>query len=417
MVLKTELNLTELRDFAKNLPKMKDQILELMEIDTKTYAKNFLNGLLSAELAFYLGREKYERKSLIQVGQRNYRNGFYGRTFYVKGLGGLSIKVPRDRQGKFQTQVLPRFARVDERIKQDCLLMYLMGQSTRSVSMISERLFGRKLSHTEISSVNQELYKKVEEWRVRPITEKFKYLYIDGTNFKMRIDGTVTTVCVLVVIGVSLSNHKKVLALQAGDKESATTWRQLFKDLKTRGLDKEAVELGIMDGLAGLESVFTDEFPKAVVQRCQVHLAKNVLTKTPHGVRKDVADELRSIFYASSKKKAKEFFSGFEKRWESEIPSAVKCLRNNLESSLTFFKFPSEEWLSIRTTNAIERLNKEFKRRTKPMEIVAGEASCYNLLAVISLKMEAHWFKNPIHFQRSLPWFNSPAEKSVNLHN
>jgi len=417
MVVKTELNLSELRDFAKNLPKLKDKILELMEIDMKSYARDFLDGILAAELALFLGREKYQRKSLLQVSQRNYRNGSYGRTFFVKGLGGLSVKIPRDRQGKFQTQVLPRFARVDERVKQDCLLMYLMGQSTRSVSLISERLFGRKLSHTEISTVNQQLSEKVEQWRTRPINEEFKYLYVDGTNFTMRIDDKIQKVCVLVVIGVSKSNHKQVLALQAGDKESASTWRQLFKDLKTRGLNKAAVELGIMDGLSGLEKVFEEEFPEAVVQRCQVHLAKNVLTKTPRGVRKAVADDLRSIFYASSKKKAKGFFTDFEKRWEKELPSAVKCLSNNIESALNFFNFPQEEWLSLRTTNAIERLNKEFKRRTKPMEIVAGEASCYNLLAVIAIKMEAHWKRNPIHFQRSLPWFNSPAEKIENLHN
>ncbi len=414
MVLKTELNLSELRDFAKNLPKLKGQILELMEIDVKSYARDFLNGLLAAELALFLGREKFERKSLVQLSQRNYRNGYYGRTFFVKGLGGLSIKVPRDRQGKFQTQVLPRFSRVDERVKQDCLLMHLMGQSTCSVSLISERLFGRKLSHTEISTLNKELSEKIEQWRTRPIEEEFKYLYVDGTNFKMRIDGKVEKVCVLVVIGVTKSNHKQVLALQAGDKESASTWRQLFKDLKFRGLKKELVELGIMDGLSGLENVFEEEFPNAVIQRCQVHLAKNVLTKAARGVRKELADDLRSIFYASSKKKAKQFFSDFEKRWERETPSAVKCLRNNIESALTFFKFPEEEWLSLGTTNPIERLNKEFKRRTKSMEIIAGESSCYNLLGVIALKMEAHWKRNPIHFQRSLPWFKSPKE---NLHN
>ena len=109
-----------------------------------------------------------------------------------------------------------------------------------------------------------------------------------------------------------------------------------------------------------------------------------------------------------------DFYKTFETKWSKEIPSAFKCLERNIGNALTFMKFPEEEWLSIRTTNAIERLNKEFKRRTKPMEVVAGEASCYNLLAVIAIKMEAHWKKNPIHFQRSLPWFKSHQE---NLHN
>ena len=146
-----------------------------------------------------------------------------------------------------------------------------------------------------------------------------------------------------------------------------------------------------MDGLPGLEKVFQEEFPRAKIQRCQVHVARNILAKAPRKVKQEVADDLRSIFYASSRKKADEFAVIFQTRWEKEIPSAVQCLSNSLDACLAFFAFPEEEWLSLRTTNSIERLNKEFKRRTKPMEIVAGEDACYLLLAFIALKMEASW--------------------------
>jgi putative transposase len=165
-----------------------------------------------------------------------------------------------------------------------------------------------------------------------------------------------------------------------------------------------------MDGLPGLEKVFKEEFPGAKIQRCQVHVARNVMSKIPHNMKEKVADSMRSIFYASSKTKALEFFEDFKRRYEKEIPSAVKCLEASLDSTLCFFAFPADEWLSLRTTNPIERLNKEFKRRTKSMEIVAGEASCYNLLAVISLRMEVYWRRHPITFQKSLPWFGSKKE-------
>ncbi len=165
-----------------------------------------------------------------------------------------------------------------------------------------------------------------------------------------------------------------------------------------------------MDGLPGLEKVFTEEFANAEVQRCQVHLARNVLTKCPAKIREDVADDLRSIFYASTRAKAMKFYKEFEDRWAKEIPSAFKSLEQNIESALRFYNYPAEEWLSLRTTNPIERLNKEFKRRTKSMEIVAGEQSCYNLITVIALRMEAHWKKNPINFQKQIPWFKSPKE-------
>ena len=147
-----------------------------------------------------------------------------------------------------------------------------------------------------------------------------------------------------------------------------------------------------------------------------MHVSRNVLAKVPRKLKKAVADDLRSIFYASSKKKAMAFFDIFKDRWQQDLPSAVKCLENSIESCLTFFICPEEEWISLRTTNIIERLNKEFKRRTKPMEILAGENACYMLLAFISLKMEMHWKSNPIgKVRQNLPFFKRLAQK--NSHN
>jgi putative transposase len=412
-MLKAEVNVPELIEFAKTLPLKKEEIFGHLEVNVKQFATDFLNGMMRAEFELFMGRESYERTAL-KGKRKNYRNGTYERSYALKGIGGVKVRVPRDRSGEYKTQVLPRYQRIDERIKQDAVLMYLLGESTRSVSLISERLLGRKISHSQVSEHCKELTENVEAWRTRSIEESIKYLYLDGTNFEMRMGGKIEKICVLAVIGVDENNLKKVLALQAGDKESAHTWRQLFKDLKNRGLSKEKIQLGIMDGLPGLEKVFLEEFSEAKVQRCQVHIARNVLCKVPHTLKENVADDLRSIFYASSKKKSDQFYKEFKERWQKELPSAVSCLERSIDSGRTFYKFPQDEWIAIRTTNVIERLNKEFKRRTKPMEIVAGEASCYNLLAVIALRMESHWRKNPIHFQKRLPWFKSPKE---NLHN
>ena len=237
----------------------------------------------------------------------------------------------------------------------------------------------------------------IEAWRTRDLSmEEIKYLFLDGVYFLMRITKSIERVPVLVVIGVTKEGQKKVLGFQSGDKESAPTWREFFRDLKGRGLNGSGVILGVMDGLPGLEKVFKEEFPRARVQRSQVHVARNVLAKVPKKLKKEIADELRSIFYASSKDKAMAFFQEFKERWAKELPSAVKSLENSIESCLTYLAFPEEEWISLRTTNVIERLNKEYKRRTKPMEIVAGENACYMLLAFISLKMECHWRSTPI---------------------
>jgi len=171
--------------------------------------------------------------------------------------------------------------------------------------------------------------------------------------------------------------------------------------------------LGIMDGLPGLETVFKEEFPQAKTQRCQVHVARNVLAKVPKKFKQDVANDLRSIFYAPSQEKSWEGFEVFRKKWKKTLPSAVECLERCIDACLTFFNFPPEEWISLRTTNIIERLNKEFRRRTKVMEIVAGETACYRILAYISLKMELHWKSNPVgKVRQNLPFFKEMASEN-----
>ncbi len=266
------------------------------------------------------------------------------------------------------------------------------------------------MSPQQVSNCSSRLTEAVEKWRTRQITEEIKYLYVDGTNFPMRIGRSIETVNVLVVIGVTASGCKQVLGLQAGDKESATSWREFFKDLKGRGLNKKHIQLGIMDGLPGLEKVFKEEFPLGKIQRCQVHTQRNILAKVPQKFKKKVADEVRSIYYASSKNKALTLFQEMKNDWQKIVPSAVKCLESSLEHTLCYYDFPKEEWVSLRTTNPIERLNKEFKRRTKSMEIVAGEKSCYNLLAVICLKMEVYWKGHKVNSFKTLPWLEAARE-------
>jgi len=391
--MEIKISVPEVVSLIKELQENPSRIFEMAAMNVQKDVGKYLTNLMKAELTHVLGREKYERST----GEINHRNGSYPRDFCIKGIGEVAVKVPRDRKGEYQTQVLPRGKRYESRITEDISIMYLTGISTRTLSMLSKRLIGREISHEEVSKANKELTAGVEKWRNRDLSrEQIKYIFVDGVIFKMRLKYSVENVPVLAAIGVTEEGTKLVLGLQSGDKESATSWREFFKDLKSRGLDGTSVRLGIMDGLSGLEKVFGEEFPNAKVQRCQVHVARNVLAKVPHKLKKAVADDLRSIFYASSKEKADEFYRGFYEKWSKELPSAVKSLSQSIDACLTFFKFHEEEWISLRTSNIIERLNKEFRRRTKTMEIVAGEDACYRLLAFISLKMELSWRSNPI---------------------
>ncbi|ABC76899.1 transposase [Syntrophus aciditrophicus SB] len=414
--MKLEVTVSEITDIFKEIQEQPGKLFEMIRLDIREVVGNYLTEMMNAELTHYLGREPYVR---VEGKRANHRNGSYGRGFTLKGIGEVHVDIPRDRNGEFKTTVIPRSKQYEEEVARDFSILFLAGVSTRTLSMLSERLIGRKISPAEISSASSDLNEAVETWRRRDLSEEpVKYLFIDGVHFHMRMGRTIESIPVLVAIGVTETGQKLVLSLQAGDKESATSWREFFKDLKSRGMKGGNVTLGIMDGLPGLETVFREEFPQAKTQRCQVHVARNVLAKVSKKFKKDVANDLRSIFYAPSRETAWACFEAFIKRWEKTLPSAVECLKRSIDACLTFFNFPSEEWISLRTTNIIERLNKEFRRRTKVMEIVAGETACYRILAYISLKMELHWRSNPVgKVRKNLPFFKELAYENFTQKN
>jgi len=324
MLVKAESSIPESQAVFQDILSSPGKIFELMRIDFREIAERTLSSLLKDELTQFLGREKYVREG---KASENQRNGFYSRNYAVKDIGELNIKVPRDRKGKFSSTVIAKYDRYEPAIANDICLMYLSGLSTRGIELVSKSILGRKISHGEVSNVNKELMTGIDTWRCRSLSElPMKYMYIDGVNFHMRVENKIELLPMLVVIGVGLDNRKTFLAIQRGDKESAPTWRQVFKDLKERGLESSKVQLGIMDGLPGLMSVFKEEFSSAKVQRCQVHVSRNVLCKVPKTQKKPVVDHMRSIFYAESRPKALEFFSNFKNSYEESIPSAVRCL-------------------------------------------------------------------------------------------
>ena len=376
---------------------------EMIQCDLRQVAERTLSELLKVEMTHFLRREPYERPA-EPLAVKNYRNGSYKRKFAAKNLGELEVTMPRDRNGEFSSKIVAKYERYDEAIEKDICLMFLSGLSTRSIALLSKTILGRGISAGEVSNINEKLMTGIDAWRCRDLSPlNIKYMYIDGVFFNMRVEHKIERVPMLVVIGVTDKDQRVFLAIQQGDKDAASTWREVFKDLKRRGLNPGRVELGIMDGLPGLMSVFRDEFPNAKVQRCQVHVARNVISKVSHGKKDEVADRLRDIFYAPNRSEAKRKFDIFCETYRDVFPSAVKSLETPIEECLTFFSFPSEYWLSLRTSNCIERVNKEFKRRTKPMEVLAGEKSTYRLLCFIAAKMEMGWSMQPVSKAPTLP--------------
>jgi putative transposase len=353
---------------------------------TRDAMREGLERVMDAEIALFLGRpEEAENK----------RNGYVTRSFAIKGIGELQLRVPRDRKGRFATNVIPARRQYDAAIEKDMALLNLAGLSTRMLAQVSHQVLGIRVSAQEISESMNTLVPSAKRFLERPLGDrKWIYLYIDGTNFRVR-RSTVDREPTLVVLGVDDTGRKSVLAMVQGDKDDKRAWAAVFATLKERGLDASAVQLGIMDGLPGLEDAFREAFLNAKTARCWIHKARNVMPRVPRRYQAAFQADWDAIQYADGRAAAEAAFATLEARWGADAADAVACLRRDLPSLLAHYDFPPEHWDALRTTNPIERINKEFKRRSKAMEVVSADGLKV-LLAFTALKLEVGWAQTPI---------------------
>jgi putative transposase len=366
-----------------------------------------LERVMESELELFLG----------EPGEAtNKRNGFRERTFVIKGLGEVRVRVPRDRAGRFTSAVVPAGKRYDAAIEKDLALLQLAGLSTRMLSQLSGRVLGMKVSSQEVSNALATLVPAARRFLERPIGDRrWKYLYIDGTNFRVRRT-TVDLEPTLVVLGVDEDGYKSVLSMVQGDKDSRPAWEMVFSDLKARGLEGAAVQLGIMDGLPGLAAAFVEAFPKAKAARCWVHKARNVLPRVPKRYQADFQPAWDAMQYAAGRKAAKAAFDALATRWRPSCGDAVACIERDLEALLVHYDFPQPHWEALRTTNPIERVNKEFKRRSKAMEQM-GADGLKTILAFTALRLEFGWSITPITSNKlaNLPYREQQSNRLAEL--
>lgn len=366
---------------------LKKYLLEKMQV--------WINSLLEAERDEFLGRGRHEK---LDEKHDNYRNGYRPRTINFFGLGRIGLRVPRDRKGEFESAWLPERKGQDPELEAFLAETFLAGCSTRDLARITEKHLGQKYDSKQISRIVARASQDLEAWRLRRLEgRKYKFLYIDGANFAVRINGRVSRQSFCAVLGVSEEGECfEVLALEMGDRERADLWENVFGSLIARGLNAEAVELGIMDGLAGLESLFKRFFSRARTQRCQKHAKANACRQVRKAEREEFSKDLNKVFYAANEAAARAAFFAVKDHWGKLFPSAVGRIEKDLDSLLTFFQFDATYWTVLRTTNPIERLNKEFKRRTRAMEVTGGEISTYRCLAYVAQTMEYRWSFHPL---------------------
>jgi len=343
-----------------------------------------LEALLQEEVREMVGAQRGRRVS----GRRDYRNGTYERGL-VTSMGALDVTVPRTRRNGSPIGVLGRYARRTDDVDATIVSSYVNGVSTRKVSNLTETLMGHEVSKSAVSRVTKSLQQRVDELKKAPIAGPIPYLYLDATFLDARWARTVENVSALVAYGVGQDGHRRLLGITIGAQEDEASWAELLAQLNERGLS--GVRLVIADGHVGLAAAVRRHLGEAVQQRCIVHLERNVLAKAPQKVRGRLARELAAIFNAASLNDAKKKLAATKLAFGKLVPEAIECLAEGFTAATRFFAFPKAHWKKIRSTNGLERLHGEIKRRIRVVGAFPDRASALRLITAVALDVTNIW--------------------------
>jgi len=335
--------------------------------------------VLESEITHFLQAEPYERTQ----ERRGYRNGYKPRLLKTR-VGTLELLVPKDREGQFQTELFERYQRSEKALLLAIMQMYLEGVSTRKVRAITEELCGLEISKRQVSALSQQLDEEIQRWRERPLERSYPYLVVDARYEKVRRGGQVVSQGVLLVVGISPEGYREILGVWVADSENETSWSEVFAELSRRGL--EGVRYVVSDDHQGLRKALQRHFQGAIWQRCQVHLIRNVLNLASRKDRGAVLEQLRSITEAPTLEAAREALGRAVAALEKKHPKVAAFLEDQGEETLAVYELPSEHRRRMRSTNLLERLNQEIKRRTRVIRIFPNEAACLRLISALAME-------------------------------
>ena len=341
--------------------------------------------ILETEMQDHIGAAPYERNK----DRRGQRNGYKPRMLRTR-VGTLNLLIPQDREGTFSTSIFTRYQRNEKALVLALMEMYIQGVSTRKVREVTETLCGTSFSKSQVSALSGQLDAELNAWRRRPLSaSSYPYLFVDANYKDVRIGGRVVSQGVLLVSAVRDDGKREILAVEVADTESESTYNELFSDLKSRGLS--GVLLVTSDDHKGLKAAVKRHFQGASWQRCQVHFTRNATGKVKREKRKDLAGDLREIFTASDKERAQELAEKLSDKWRKTHPKIAEMIEGNIEECFSSFAFPESHRPRIRTTNGLERLNQEIKRRTRVVRIFPNRESCLRLISALCVEQSEEW--------------------------
>lgn len=343
-----------------------------------------LNQAMRVERSQALGAQPYQRSD----NRRGHANGFKPKTVLSR-LGKLQLQVPQTRGVEFYPSALERGERSERALKLAVAEMYVQGVSTRKVAAVMEQLCGTEISSTQVSRASQLLDEELQKWRERPLGET-PYLILDARYEKVRIDGKVLSTAVLTAIGILPSGKRSILGVSVALSEAEVHWREFLAGLQARGLC--GVKFVVSDNHSGLKAALQARLTSVPWQRCQFHLAQNALHYVPQAEqRREVAAELRSVFNAGDRREADERLAKMVAKHHQRAPKLAAWLEMNVPEGLAVFALPEAHRRRMRTTNGLERLNKEIKRRTRVATLFPNEASLLRLVSAVLMEVSEDW--------------------------
>ena len=343
-----------------------------------------LNQVLESEITEHLGAGPHERTP----ERRGRRNGHYRRCLTTR-VGTLELEVPRDRDGTFRTELFERYQRSEKALVLTLLEMVVNGVSTRKVARITRELCGRAFKRSTVSELSKQLDAQVEAWNERPLEGSYPFVVVDAMGIKVRRQGAVRPTSVLISVGVNAEGRREILGIRIADSESEQGWMETFRWLKRRGL--EGVEFVISDAHEGLVAALRRCFQGAIWQRCQVHFRKNVVDRAPKAWHDVLHRGLDRIFKAEDPEAARAAFGALCEELEGKADRALETLEAGLEDAIAVLALPQPYRKRLRTTNMLERLIQEVRRREKVIRIFPNERSAWRLLGAVLAEQHEEW--------------------------
>lgn len=369
-----------------------------------------LNQVLSAQASEQVGAQPYERSD----ERRAYRNGYRERELQTR-VGTLLLAVPRLRNGEFSTELFQRYQRSEQALVLAMMEMVVNGVSTRKVTSITEELCGSSFSKSTVSALCLALDPAVQAFRERALEKRYPFVMVDAIYTKVRENGRIRSKGLMIAIGINEQGYREVLGFCCADSETEAGWTAFFRSLKDRGLTQ--VDMVVSDSHKGLVQAVRQCFQGATWQRCQTHFSRNMLDVCPKKLQPEMKAALKSLYEADDRDTAVLLRDSMISRFQQDAPKAVNLLEESFEDVMAVLNLPFSLRRRLRTTNGIERLNEEIRRRERVIRIFPNEESLYRLLGALLMETHDAWQSGKVYLdvtaylsQREQPVTNTTQE-------